>query len=416
MKQISRSAAALAATVLLIPGCRTEFPEQSLVFPEKEFQVHFIAQEIGTRTVFSAPEQEGDDLKYPVLWSGNEDKIAVSLNLAEPLEATVEPSESGKSAEFSASFPAEGQQAPFVFYAMSPLSAYVSVSADNGGFLMEIPATQTPVDGSCDEVAMILAASQTADSPSAFSSVDMHFAHVTAYGKLTLKNMHIPASDIIQSVTLSTNLPLAGQFYYYNFEECRHADEYSTSITVNTESLTATASRSYVELADIWFACAPADLGGYPLTIEVTTSGGKLTRTVDIPREGLSFSAGRISKFSVNMADAEYQSSDPIMENEAFGAYLSEGNHTWAAGSQISREYKGDGTLTFALITPSILEIAEFSGIPTEPVVADSFTLHCNIISGGETTATDYNVTIVQVDGSKVWLSAGEGNGFIVKK
>lgn len=599
--------AALAATLICLAGCRMEGPEQRINAPE--YQVHFVARDIQTRTVFKAAQQDGDDIRYPVVWTGREDKIAVSLNFSEPQEAAVTPSASGSSAEFDASFSASGQQAPYVFYALSPLSASLGSSSSQGGYLLNIPAKQTPVDGSCDEAAMILAASSTADSPSAFSSVDLHFSHVTAYGKLTLKNLSLPGDADIQSVDITAEAPISGQFYY-NYDSGLLTDyAASRSLTVNAGSLALTANGDKFDMADIWFACAPADVSGGDLCVTLNTSIGKFTRTVSIPKGKLSFSAGRISKFTVDMADADFEqvadrwilvtdastlaagdeiiiassatagsayavsttqttsgtpsrngisvtiardsdgkmivaypdsnvetftllagaysgtfylkeatsasgrylyasttgtsnslnssetitssiqdyaswvistasgnssvistygtvsfgsinyyrhmrlngtefrtyrsssqtiwkgttsgtadvfiyrkgpgtdsSYDPMMEYEVYGAYLSDGNRLYQAGKQLSRENQGDGTVTFAIISPASFEVDEFIGIPTAPAKGDSFTLTYNRITGNDQTDTDYNVTVVQVDGPKVWLSTGTGYGFIVKK
>jgi hypothetical protein len=88
----------------------------------------------------------------------------------------------------------------------------------------------------------------------------------------------------------------------------------------------------------------------------------------------------------------------------------------FGVGDQLSREYMNDGTLTFAILSPVSSGVAEFSGIPTSPAKGDTFTLNYNVISGYSHSDTDYNVTVVKVDGPKVWLSAGGGRGFIVKK
>ena len=107
---------------------------------------------------------------------------------------------------------------------------------------------------------------------------------------------------------------------------------------------------------------------------------------------------------------------DPILEQEVYGAYLAGVARVLGAGDQQSREYMGDGTVTFAILTPSAYEVAEFGGIPISPAKGDTFTLHYNLIQGRNQADTDYNVTVVKVDGPKVWLSTGNGNGFIVKK
>ena len=107
---------------------------------------------------------------------------------------------------------------------------------------------------------------------------------------------------------------------------------------------------------------------------------------------------------------------DPILQYEQYGAYVYGGNHLYGSGSQISREYENDGTVNFAIVSPAVFEIAEFGGIPVDPAKGDTFTLNYNLISGRNQTDSDYNVTVVKVDGPKVWLSAGSGYGFIVKK
>ena len=107
---------------------------------------------------------------------------------------------------------------------------------------------------------------------------------------------------------------------------------------------------------------------------------------------------------------------DPILKQEVYGAYLAGSNHVCGAGDQLSREYMNDGTVTFAILSPATFEVAEFGGIPTSPAKGDTFTLNYNLITGRNQSDTDYNVTVVKVDGPKVWLSAGGGKGFIVKK
>ena len=107
---------------------------------------------------------------------------------------------------------------------------------------------------------------------------------------------------------------------------------------------------------------------------------------------------------------------DPILEQDAYGAYLSGGNRVAGAGDQLSREYLGDGTVTFAILTPATSAVAEFAGIPISPAKGDTFTLTYNLITGRNQNEVDYNVTVVKVDGPKVWLTTGSSQGFIVKK
>ncbi len=60
--------------------------------------------------------------------------------------------------------------------------------------------------------------------------------------------------------------------------------------------------------------------------------------------------------------------------------------------------------------------MAEFTGIPANPAKGDTFTLNYALGDGTHRSEQDYPVTVVKVDGPKVWLTDGSGNGFIVKK
>ena len=591
------------ALVLLVAtvGCKVteEDPAQKAARAEKMYPVHFVADEIETRTAFGEAETAGGATSYPTLWTENDSKIAVSLNLNGAKGAEVHPADDFKSATFDADFSQSEVVAPYTFYAMSPFSAYVGTATSHGGFHFNIAAEQTPLAASCDEAAQVMAAMQEAESIDDFSSVDLHFSHVTAYGKLTLKNMALPEDATLQSIDLTASTPFAGRFYYLFEDGSLEESSSSRTVTLLPDNLTMEGG----VMSDIWFACAPADLGGGTLKVDVNTSAGVLSRTVEIAEGKLAFKAGRVSKFAVNMSSAvftpvadrwvlvtdastlaaddeiiiansatagaayamsttqydnyrgytsveiavdsdgqkviknpsaqvehlilvagsgtysscfrlkdatnssegylaatnsgsnnylvtgnnnnnydnwvitlsgeqaiistygtvknngqnyyrhirfnsdrfaTYRSSsrtswnsstagtkgtyifrkeagvdidnDPILTQEVYGAYLAGSNHVYGAGDQLSREYMNDGTVTFAILSPATFEVAEFGGIPTSPAKGETFTLNYNLISGRNQSDTDYNVTVVKVDGPKVWLSAGGGKGFIVKK
>ena len=73
-------------------------------------------------------------------------------------------------------------------------------------------------------------------------------------------------------------------------------------MSLRTDNITVEAGTS----SDIWFACAPADLGGGTLKVDVNTTTGVLSRTVQIGAGKLAFQRGRISKFGVNMESAVF--------------------------------------------------------------------------------------------------------------
>ena len=601
MKRVLTFLPGVIALLGVVSACKMTEQEQEpgKAAAEKVYPVHFVADEIETRTVFGEAVTSGGQTSFPTLWTDNDSQIAVSLNLNPAKGATVTPAADYKSATFDADFSQSEVSAPFTFYALSPYSAYVGASSSHRGYHFNIQAGQTPLATSCDEAAQVMVASRDVESIADFSGVDLHFSHVTAYGRMTLKNMNLPEGARILSIDVTASEPFAGQFYYDFENNALEQDSPSRTVSLRTDNITVEAGTS----SDIWFACAPADLGGGTLKVDVNTTTGVLSRTVQIGAGKLAFQRGRISKFGVNMESAvftpvsdrwvlvtdastlaagdeiiitnsatagaayamsttqntnsrgytsveiaqesdgkfvvknpsnfvehfmlvagtgtysscfrlkdatdssdgflsagnsysdnylltgtnndqfdhwvitstdqgtvisaygtvrsgnktayrhirfnsdrfstyksssrtEWKSStagtspvyifrkeagvnpdtDPILEQEVYGAYLAGVARVLGAGDQQSREYMGDGTVTFAILTPSAYEVAEFSGIPISPAKGDTFTLHYNLIQGRNQADTDYNVTVVKVDGPKVWLSTGNGNGFIVKK
>ena len=107
---------------------------------------------------------------------------------------------------------------------------------------------------------------------------------------------------------------------------------------------------------------------------------------------------------------------DPVLEKNGYGAYRNGTERVYVAGAdQLSREYDG-GKLTFAILSPGTAEVLEMGGIPADPLVGDSFTLVCRERRGMVADGPQYFVTVLRVDGSKVWLSDRKGSGFIVKR
>lgn len=109
--------------------------------------------------------------------------------------------------------------------------------------------------------------------------------------------------------------------------------------------------------------------------------------------------------------------SDPILENSIYGAYLSGTSILYVPGTtQLSREYDGDD-VTFSILKPSENTVVEMSGIPSNAMKGDTFSLVVRQIKGSKTTSIQtYNVTVVMEEGPKLWLTDLGGNGFIVKR
>lgn len=245
-------------------------------------EVSFTATIPQTRTSF-APK-DGDS--YPVLWTGDE-KVGVSYNFATKKSAAVAASADGKTASFEVAFEATADVTAHNFYAVCPYSAFVSASANYSSLTIEIPSTQTPVDGSCDEAAQIIVAEHK--SSSFDEKVTFAFKHVVAYGNLSVK---LPSGvSGISSITLSSEEDIAGRIYYYPADGSYQVSTNSTNITLNTD-----------KTSEVFFACLPVDLSNKSLKVVVAAGGNTYTKNIDLTGKTLKFEQGRVSKFSVDMS------------------------------------------------------------------------------------------------------------------
>ena len=289
--KIWRSFLFMAITALTLAGCSKD--EIAPMLPTEEVSIQFNAQSAETRTVFGTPT-EG---VYPTLWTANQ-SVKISLNLASAKDVTsMTVADDQKSAHFEATI-SDDNSGAYTFYALSPAVAHNSVHKDNNYWSVKIPETQTPLENSCDEAAQILLAkSETTNTLP--SMVDLRFKHVTAYGKLTLKNL--PADVKVSSIALTSDVEISGRFNYL-FE--------SNTLAVNSASKTLTIHTD--KTSDVWFAIAPVDLSGKPLKVVVTTNRGVITKEIAELPATCDFNAGVVSNITLNMSDL------PIVEPEKY--------------------------------------------------------------------------------------------------
>ena len=281
----------LAVLAGCLSACATQELEAPLPVKEQGTRVHFTAGPLQTKTAFAEPTVEDGVATYPTRWTANDTEVAISLNYEAAIAAGVVPSADFTQADFEADFAESKASAPYTFYVLSPASALKAVSASRKALTVEIPAVQTPIATSADEAAQILVA-KSAESQTLPEKVDVHFTHLTGYGRLTLKNL----PEAVTSVTLvSPEQPWAGTWYYNTEDGSVEAKEASSSITLKTDGT-----------GDIWFACAPVDMKGKKLKVSATTATGVYEREITLSGKNVDFTAGHVYKFSVNMADATF--------------------------------------------------------------------------------------------------------------
>ena len=288
MKQIIK-ALALSVVSVAAFSCAKETPVQETPATENLKVVQFSTTPV-TKTVFGTPS--GSTL--PTLWTDTY-SVAVSLNYATAKKSTSPEVGSGSTtANFSAEI-VDDESGAYKFIAVSPYDSYVSASSSYTSVQFNVPTAQTPLATSPDEKAQILLGQY--DAGSTFpASVTMDFEHLTAYGKISFSNLSLEAGETVASVSLTASENWAGRYYYYVED---HSPYSAGDLSENSASATITITTD--KTSDIWFGCAPVDLGGKTVDVVITTDAGKTySKTITIPA-GKKFTSGVVNAFTINM-------------------------------------------------------------------------------------------------------------------
>ena len=292
-KNLFKQLACVVASLALTACHDTIEPDRA---PEKNKEeapclvktILFQADELSTRTSFG----EKEDGSYPTLWTENDSAVRLALNFSEAGIAGIVPDDGYRTASFQADIDATGKEAPYTFYAVSPASAATALSPSREAWNISIPCIQTPLEGSVDEAAQILAAA-SAPSETLPDQVNIHFNHLTAYGRFSFKNLALGEARV-EAVELTATTPFVGNWYW----DCHEGH----ALTDNGASSTLTLRTSRTE--NLWFACAPVDMSGQIMVITVFTDQGAYVKEIEFP-ENRKFTAGRIAVFTVDMAGIE---------------------------------------------------------------------------------------------------------------
>ena len=281
MKKILKTSLWALTALAAFAGCRQaeqEFPE-----PGSLKTVRFQAGAADTRTAFAAPENG----VYRTLWTENDRDILLSMNYGKAVNSAVTPTEDGETAWFEASFEASAATSPYTFYAVSPASAARAISPSRSAWSVYVAADQKPLENSVDEAAQLLVAKSAAST--AFpEKVQLHFAHLTAYGRLSLKNLELEDATV-DKVELTFSTPVVGEWYWAE-DGALTSNGASHTITLDTDAS-----------GELWFACAPVDVSGETMSLSVYTTHGILSKEITFP-EGRKFTSGKVARFSVDMA------------------------------------------------------------------------------------------------------------------
>lgn len=287
MKKFFKMMMFIVVATMAFAACSQYEDENIVSKPTVKVNVTMTIDE--SRTSFGEP----DGNSYPTEWSGDE-KIKYSLNFDSAKDVTPVFADDMTSASAELEL-TDDESGAYTIYAISPAVVCLSNNATYKSWNISILPTQTPSEISCDPAAQILyAVSNTSDVLDA--SYSLAFKHVTAYGKMTLKNLALNGAAI-SSISITSDADIAGRHYFYTEDGHTEVNSGAKSITINTNAT-----------ENIWFACAPVAFT--ELKVTVTTDKGIFTKTISASK---TFKSGKIAVFSIDMSGvvaekpAEYQ-------------------------------------------------------------------------------------------------------------
>ena len=397
---------AVLSALTVFAGCRTE--EQEIPESASVNTVLFRAGMADTRTAFAAPENG----VYKTLWTENDRNVLLSLNYGKAEKSAVKVSENGRTATFEASFDASSASAPYTFYAVSPASAARAISPSRKAWSVSIAAEQTPSALSVDEAAQLLVAKS--DPVTKLSKeVDLHFSHLTAYGRLTLKNLELGEAKV-SKVDLIFSTPVVGEWYWGE----------DGTITANGDSHTIVLHTDATD--DLWFACAPVDVSGQTLKLVLFTDHGNLTKEITFP-EGRSFASGKVARFSVDMTGIEFQKeeafvplTDVSVMKEGDKFLILNADETYALGPQVTTGTAHRDRVAVTVVDGAIVDPGEATVLELRRgVSAGTWSFHTasGYLAAGKSGnalreiagRSDYSSWTVTVSGKSATLQAGKG-------
>lgn len=288
-------AAVLGAAVLCVGSCAQREEMPAMEEEQGVRVVHFNATEIRSKAAFG----EAENGMRPTLWTDNDTELKLSLNYGGAIAAAVTPSQDHVTASFDATIDFSGIDGPYTFYAVSPSSSAKALSPSREAWKVSILCEQTPSALSADEGAIIVAASSEEFASAAqISAVSMSFSHLTAYGRFSLDNFTLGQGETVSAVELTVTTPIVGDWYWKCEPELGEHEliDYgaSSTLTIHTSST-----------SDIWFGCAPVEVGDELLVVDVYTNLGVYEQLTAFPANS-KFTAGECAVFSVDMDGADF--------------------------------------------------------------------------------------------------------------
>ncbi len=277
-----------------LTACQNEYDDEQIVANDSVV-VTFVADAADdTRT-----SVDTSDKSKPVFAWGDNETFAVLEQtdaLAEATSVTFT-NEDGK-AKIEAEFDTNAGKGSYNYVTIYPESGYIEAESIEA-VTLSLPAAQTMAEGSYDPAADLMVSEVVTTTAQPTEAQSVRFTRLAAVAKMTLKNFSLEAGDEVESVTFTAeDKVLAGTFT----TDLANPAEFTVAEGVNNVTVATTST------GDVYFTVLPTTIAvSDSFTVTIVTNRHVYVKQVTIPegKKPLTFEAGNVTLFSVNMADAQ---------------------------------------------------------------------------------------------------------------
>lgn len=305
MKKLMKSLMLFAAAAMALTSCENEAMNEGIEANDT-YTMTFVA---------GAPESKTSvdiaDNIATFSWAEEGETFTFVQNTAEGLKKGTDVTFNNNEglAEITATF----TEATSPIVAIYPEDAYVSDNDKYNKVKLIVRKDQDILNDTFDPNADLMISKEVTPE----NATDTHllqFTRLVAVGKMTLKNLPVDGTEIIEKVnfSISSENALTGRLYVDLatgiVEEWGYYNNAAKEVNLKGGAVTAATEN------DFFFTCMPAIVAdGEIFTVTVTTDKSIYTHTVTIPAgKSIEFKSGRVSSFGVNMADAQKEANPAL--------------------------------------------------------------------------------------------------------
>ena len=289
MKRMIKLLTVVAVAAMGLTACQNNFDEQIDVDIKSSVTVNFVSEEARTSV-----DTSGDT----PLFSWNESETFTLLEQTDALAkatSVVYANVDGK-ANINAEFPLNLDKGEYKYIAIHPASGFLSAENISAATLA-LPSEQSMAEESYDANADLMVSMAVTTSAQPTESQMLRFTRLAAVVKMAINNLSLASDETIEGVEFTANgKSLAGSIT----ADLENPHDFTVKAGVSTVAVATTS------VSAVYFTVLPTTLvAGDTYSVTVVTNKKIYVKQGEIPAEkSLTFEAGKVSRFGVNMTDA----------------------------------------------------------------------------------------------------------------